>query len=107
MKGLEPTIFNISCTNNPASTNPTFVITNDRIASDVDICIDVFDMSGRILWTHKESGSSTSNTYTVNWNLTTDTGAAIQTGVYLYRVRLSSDGSSKASKAKKLIIIHK
>lgn len=107
VKGLEPTIFNISCTNNPASTNTTFVITNDRIASDVDICIDVFDMSGRILWTHKESGSSTSNTYTVNWNLTTDTGAAIQTGVYLYRVRLSSDGSSKASKAKKLIIIHK
>lgn len=30
---------------------------------------------------------------------------SFQTGIYLYRAQISSDGSSKASKAKKLIII--
>ena len=43
--------------------------------------------------------------YTVDWDLTLDTGGRLQTGVYLYRVRAGSDGSKKTSKAKKLIVL--
>ena len=103
--GLEPNILNVSCTHNPATTNTTFIIQHDRSGSPVDIDIDIFDLSGRILWNHRESGMSSGATYTVDWDLTVDGGQRLQTGVYLYRARLSSDGSSKASKAKKLIII--
>ena len=67
--------------------------------------IDVFDMSGRMLWQYDESGVSTGSAYTVSWDLTIDGGRRLQTGVYLYRVRMSSDGSGYTSKAKKLIII--
>ena len=70
----------------------------------MDVEIDVFDMSGRLLWKHTESGVNTNGAYTVDWNLTVDGGTRLQTGVYLYRVRIASDGSSKASKAKKLIV---
>ena len=107
VKGLEPSIFSIDCTKNPATTETTFVVTHDRTGSQVDIDIDVFDTSGRQLWHHSEtaSGGSPAGANTVTWNLTTSGGHRLSTGVYLYRVRLSSDGSSQASKAKKLIII--
>ena len=105
VKGLEPSIFSIDCTKNPAIDNTTFVVTHDRMASQVDVEIDVFDMSGRQLWKHRETGVPGSQSYTVSWDLATSGGHRLQTGVYLYRVQLSSDGSSQASKAKKLIII--
>jgi hypothetical protein len=69
------------------------------------VIIDVFDMSGRLLWTHTGSGVSTGGAYTVNWDLTQDNGGRLQTGVYLYRARVSGDGSASASKAKKLIVV--
>ena len=75
------------------------------MGSNVNVAIDVFDMSGRHLWTHNENGVSESSAYTVNWNLTLDNGVALQTGVYLYRVRIGSDGSSMTSKAKKLVVV--
>ena len=71
----------------------------------MDVILDVFDISGRHLWTHAENGLSTNDTYTVDWDLTVDGGRRLQTGVYLYRLRIGSDGSSYASKAKKLIIL--
>ena len=105
VKGLKPNLFSISCTNNPAHTSTTFIVNHDRMGSNVNVAIDVFDMSGRHLWTHSENGVSEGSAYTVSWNLTLDNGAALQTGVYLYRVRISSDGSSMTSKAKKLVVV--
>lgn len=105
VKGLKPNLFSISCTNNPAHTSTTFIVNHDRMGSNVNVAIDVFDMSGRHLWTHSESGVSEGSAYTVNWNLTLDNGATLQTGVYLYRVRIGSDGSSMTSKAKKLVVV--
>lgn len=105
VKGLTPSLFSVSCTNNPATTETTFIITHDRTGSEMNVEVEIFDVSGRLLWRHTESGLSMSGAYTVDWDLTVDGGQRLQTGVYLYRVRVSSDGSSKASKAKKLIIL--
>jgi hypothetical protein len=73
--------------------------------SEMDVVIDIFDISGRHLWSYNENGVSNSNTMSINWDLTVDGGRRLQTGVYLYRVRMASDGSTYASKAKKLIIL--
>ena len=100
----QPT-FTISCTNNPARESTTFIIAHDRNGCTVDVTVEVFDMSGRLLWQHQESGVSENSTYTVNWNLCTNSGAQLQTGVYLYRVKLGSDGGVRTSKAKKLIVV--
>lgn len=105
VKSLSPTIYSVDVSTNPASTATTFIVNHDMGGSQMDVTIDVFDTSGRLLWTHSESGVSTNGAYTVDWNLTTDNGARLQTGVYLYRVRVASDGSVEASKAKKLIVI--
>lgn len=105
VRGLEPNIFSVGLSKNPATTYTTFIINHDRTGSPMDIDIEVFDMSGRLLWTHSENGVPATGAYTVDWDLTLDTGGRLQTGVYLYRVRAGSDGSKKTSKAKKLIVL--
>lgn len=104
-KGLKPTIYNVSATRNPASTSTTFIISHNFGGSNVDVILDVYDLSGRLLWTHSESGPSTTGTYSVDWNLTQNNGYRVPTGVYLYRARVSCDGSGATSKARKLVII--
>ena len=105
VKGLKPNCFSVTATKNPATTNTTFVINHDRMGSQMDIELDIYDTSGRLLWKHTESGLSTDQVYTIDWNLCVDGGRRLQTGVYLYRVAISSDGSEQASKAKKLIVL--
>ena len=48
---------------------------------------------------------SANNNYTVDWDLTGSNGGKLQTGVYIYRVKIGGSGSDMVSKAKKLIII--
>lgn len=105
VSGLEPNFLSVGCTNNPARTSTTFIINHDRAGSSMDVEIEVFDISGRPVWKHKENGASVTGAYTVDWDLMRDDGGKMHTGVYLYRVQISSDGSSKASKTRKLIII--
>ena len=105
-KRMAPDIEDVSCTNNPAKTETTFIVTHNYVGSNVDVELEVLDMSGRLLWRHKESGISSGNAYTKNWDLTINSGARLQTGVYLYRVRVGCSGAVKESKAKKLIVIN-
>lgn len=105
VNGLAPRLIDINCTSNPASVSTTFIINHDMAGSTLDVEIEVFDMSGRPLWKHTESGVATDNNYTIDWDLTGSNGGKLQTGVYLYRVKIGCNGSSMASKAKKLIVI--
>ena len=104
VKGLTPS-FSASCSDNPAKSSTTFIVSHDRTGSNMDILIEVFDMSGRKLWSHEDNGVGTNEAYVYEWNLTNGDGGKLRTGVYLYRVSMSSDGSTVSSKAKKLIII--
>ena len=105
VRGLTPRLASISCSNNPAKTSTTFIVSHDRGGSNVDVRIEILDISGRLLWVYEESGVSSTSTYTYNWDLCTSGGGKLKAGVYLYRVRLSSDGSSEVSKASKIIIV--
>lgn len=105
VKSLKPRIYSVDVTKNPASTSTTFIVSHSLAGCPVDVTIDVFDMSGRQLWTYRESGTQ-AGSYSVDWNLTTNNGQRLQTGVYLYRIRLASDGSQMATKSKKLVVIN-
>ncbi len=104
-KDAAPTFFDVECTHNPATTTTGFRIIHDRIGSNLDIILDIFNMAGQHLWQHHEHGTPYDNSYLINWDLCVDGGRRLNTGVYLYRVRISSNGSSQTSKAKKLIIL--
>lgn len=105
-RGLSPSLYDIECTRNPATTSTTFRILHDRIGSQLDVIIDIFDMSGRHLWSYTTSQTPSTNALTIDWDLTIDGGRSLGTGVYLYRARVSCDGSDYVSKAKKLIILN-
>ena len=105
MKGLEPSLFSISATANPAKTSTTFVINHDRVGCKMDIKIEVFDASGRQQWQHTETGVTSNGAHTVSWDLTSNSGTRLSTGVYLYRVGISSEGSGYTQQTKKLIIL--
>ena len=100
-----PLLQSVICTKNPATTSTQFLITHDRTGSQMDIELEIFDASGRKLWGRTETGVPTGQTYTIDWDLTTSSGSRLRTGVYLYRVLISSNGSSQASQAKKLIVL--
>ena len=101
---LEPGI-SVFCSQNPASTATSFIISHDRTGSQMDVTIEVYDTSGRKLWEKTETGLATDDTYTVDWNLTASGGSRLQTGVYLYRVLVSTNGGRQAGQAKKLIVL--
>jgi hypothetical protein len=102
--GLEPLFLDVDCTPNPARIQTTFHLIHDRIGTQMDVKLDVYDTSGRHLWTHAENGVSSDNTFTFNWDLTVDGGRRLHTGLYLYKISISTEGSTYASKTKKLII---
>ena len=104
-KSASPNFIDVECTHNPATTTTGIRIIHDRVGSNMDVILDIFDMAGHHLWQHQEHGTPYDNTYTINWDLCVDGGRRLHTGVYLYRVRISSQGSSQTSKAKKIIII--
>ena len=102
-----PSISSVICKKNPAVTSTSFVINHDRAGSQMNVVLEIFDPSGRKLWQHAGNGLPTDQSYVVDWDLTTSSGNKLQTGVYLYRVLVSCDGSSEASKAHKIIILKK
>ncbi len=101
VKGYESNQFNVACTKNPATENTSFIITHDRMGGELTVTLDVFDLSGRQLWSHTDTGMSSDNTYTIDWDLRLAGGNRMQTGVYMCRFQL--DGG--VSKTVKLIVL--
>ncbi len=101
---LKPQILDVALSDNPASVSTTFLISTDRIGSDCDILIEVFDFAGRRLWRHTETNASDTGLLSVNWNLCASGGGRLFSGVYIYRVTLRAGNSKKVSKSHKLVI---
>lgn len=104
-KGLKPALLSVGLARNPVRDNARFVITHDRAGAEISVEIEVMDTSGRLLWSRTETAISSGNRYESTWNLTLDNGSSLDTGVYLYRIKLCSDGSEWSSKAKKMVVI--
>jgi hypothetical protein len=95
----------VICTKNPATTTTSFIINHDRTSNEVDVTIDVFDMSGRQLWKCTKTGVSTDGTVVIDWDLSIGGGSRLRTGVYIYRIQLAGKSGMNASHANKLIIL--
>ena len=105
VKGLRPRILDITTTHSPAREHTTFMLTHDRPEAEVTINIEVFDLSGRILWNHCEQVATPDNNYSTEWNLCTASGQPLGTGVYLYRATVTSASGTSASRVRKLTIL--
>ena len=105
VNGLKPGLFDVYCTKSPARDNTTFVLSHDRPEATLDVTLSVYDFSGRVLWTHTESGMSANNYYYVDWDLTSNGGQRVASGVYLFRASITSGGSKESTRAGKIVIL--
>jgi hypothetical protein len=103
-RDIAPECIGVRCLRDPATGGATFVITHDRAGCELHVQLDIYDMAGRQLWRYTESGVPADNTYTFDWNLSMDGGRRLPTGVYLFKISISSDGSGQSSMTKKLLI---
>lgn len=83
-----------------------FTITHNRPYNDVDITLELFNFQGQMLWQYSEKALSEGVVSTVEWDVTGQGGQPLPTGVYLYRAKLSSGGSSEQSKTRKIIVLN-
>ena len=104
-KNIQPNIVDVYATNNPARESTTFVVAHNFCGAEMNLEIDIMDASGRLLLSTSKREIATTNTMAYPWDLRTDSGAKLNTGIYLYRVKLSSNGNSYVSKTQKLLII--
>lgn len=105
VEGLKPFLFDVIATPGIAREQVTFHLMHNRPESRMRVGIMVYDLAGRQLWKHEESGTSgLFGNYTVSWDLTSG-GARMRPGVYIYRAAISTDNSKDATKARKFIIL--
>ncbi|MBR4845313.1 MAG: type IX secretion system sortase PorU, partial [Bacteroidaceae bacterium] len=105
VQGLSPALGKVWCTDSPARTSTTFVVSHDRPLSELSVQIEVFDFSGRILWSHTENSSVAGFEHRIPWSLTTSGGQPVGDGIYLYRATISSaNGGGSATKTQKIIV---
>lgn len=105
VKGLNPNLFSVVCTKSPARDNTIFVLSHDRPESNIDVKLSVYDFSGRVMWTHTETGMSANNYYYVDWDLTSNGDQRLAPGVYLFRASISAGGSEENTRAGKIVIL--
>ncbi|MBO7099703.1 MAG: type IX secretion system sortase PorU [Bacteroidaceae bacterium] len=103
---VAPNMFNLTASQNPARTSTNFLISYDLVGTECNFTLEVFDFSGRRVWYHQEQGSSPSGLYTVPWNLCTNAGAKLFTGIYFYRCQMTCGNSKKVSKTQKIVILN-
>ena len=105
VEGLKPFLFDVIATPGIAREQVTFHLMHNRPESRMRVGIMVYDLAGRQLWKHEESGTSgLFENYTVSWDLTSG-GARMRPAVYIYRAAISTDNSKDATKARKFIIL--
>jgi hypothetical protein len=105
--GLRPHLFSVSCTDSPARESTTFLLVHDRAGSAITVRLNVYDLAGRVMWTHLEENISAGDPHTVTWDLCSNNGQRLSPGVYIYRASIVSEGSKESVKGGKLIILRR
>lgn len=104
IKGLSPSLLKVSLTRNPASSSTSFIVSYDRPAEETVFTVYVYDCFGRLWYKHTETATTSSGSYVIPWNLTSNNGVFLPDGLYLYKVSISCGGSKEVSKTEKLVI---
>lgn len=100
VKGLEPEIFSIYNYPNPVKSYTKFVVEHDRPETVLNATVDIYDLSGRLVWTFKQSTLDE-----ITWDMNDMYGQRLKTGIYLYRISVQSNSDQVFSKINKLMIV--
>jgi len=91
---------------NPFTTHTQFFFEHNRPDQDLEVIIQVFTVSGRLVKTIDQNvPSSGYRTTPIDWDGLDDFGSRIGRGVYIYRVRVRTALGASAEKYEKLVIL--
>lgn len=100
VKGLQPEIFSVKNYPNPVKSFTKFVVEHDRPETILNTQVDIYDLSGRQIWSFKQSTLDE-----IYWDVNDNSGRRLSTGVYLYRISIQTNSKIVRSKINKLIVI--
>jgi hypothetical protein len=98
--GLAPEIFSVYNYPNPVKTVTNIVVNDDRPETILSTTVEIFDISGREIWSFSQSGADN-----ISWNLISNNGLRVKTGVYFYRVSIKTENSDFTSKTNKMLVV--
>ena len=107
-KGLQPKTYDLTANSNPAKIGigTSFGFSHNKPEARIEVNVTVFDLSGRPIWSHRESGASElMSAYEIPWDLKNDDGIYVQPGVYVYNATVRSEDGTETTKTKKMIVI--
>ena len=98
------TVENVYNAPNPMTSYTNFCFEHNQ-KGDMDIVIEIFNISGQLVKTIKDSRFGTSTRIEpIVWDGTSDNGAALPSGVYIYNVTVTNSSNEKHTGFSKLII---
>lgn len=91
---------------NPFTTHTSFYFEHNRAGSELDILIQIFTVSGKLVKTIDRQVLATGyRCGPIDWNGLDDFGSRIGRGVYIYRVKVRTDQGETVEKFEKLVIL--
>ena len=105
---LAPDLAELSVTPSPVVAGaPTKIrFTHNRVQSDIEVTVELFNFQGQILWRNTEHVLCGDNTYSLDWNGTAQGGQPLSTGVYLIKAYITEDGMVSSSKTGKIVVVN-
>jgi hypothetical protein len=92
---------------NPFTTHTQFFFEHNQPDTDLDVLIQVFTVSGKLVKSIEQHVSSTGyRSAPIDWNGLDDFGSRIGRGVYIYRVKVRTSLGQTAEKFEKLVILN-
>jgi hypothetical protein len=92
---------------NPFTTNTRFMFEHNKPGSPLDLRIEIFTVSGKVIKTITKNINTTGyRVDDITWDGLDDFGDKIGRGVYIYRISLKDDTGKKVSQYQKLVILN-
>jgi len=104
VKGLAPTMFELSC-QSPVRTSAVFTVTTDRTNAQMSVYVAVYDMAGReVARLANQTSESKTNVYAFTWDASSSFNR-LQPGIYICKAVMTDENGGHATKSKKIIVL--
>ncbi|MCB0502345.1 MAG: T9SS type A sorting domain-containing protein, partial [Bacteroidetes bacterium] len=87
------------------TTSTNFIFEHNRKGDVLDVRIQVFTVSGKLVKTLQETAMSETRNVQIPWDGLDDYGDKIGKGVYIYKVSLKDSSGEKVEQYQKLVLL--
>lgn len=90
---------------NPFSNNMTFAVTHNSAGQSLELVVEIFNQKGEKVTSLYSVKQTATNTETITWDGTDNSGSTLPAGVYIYNTLLRSEDSEIVHSSRKKLII--